>query len=111
MIFTGQTIKADEALRIGLVNEIYPQNELMENAKKIADNIGKNIVHAVKNSKNAINDGLQVNIDKAIEIEERLFGDCFENKEQQEAMNNFLHKGKTKNKNKEQNIYKLVCAS
>ena len=111
MIFTGQTIKADEALRIGLVNEIYPQNELMENAKKIADNIGKNIVHAVKNSKSAINDGLQVNIDKAIEIEERLFGDCFENKEQQEAMYNFLHKGKVKTKNKEQNIYKLICAS
>ena len=111
MIFTGQTIKADEALRIGLVNEIYPQNELMENAKKIADNIGKNIVHAVTNSKSAINDGLQVNIDKAIEIEERLFGDCFENKEQQEAMYNFLHKGKVKTKNKEQNIYKLICAS
>ena len=111
MIFTGQTIKAEEALRIGLVNEIYPQNELMENAKKIAANIGKNIFHAVKNSKNAINDGLQENIDKAIEIEERLFGDCFENKEQQEAMNNFLNKGKTKTKNKEQNIYKLVCAS
>ena len=111
MIFTGQTIKADEALRIGLVNEIYPQNELMENAKKIADNIGKNIVHAVKNSKSAINDGLQVNIDEGIKIEERLFGDCFENKEQQEAMYNFLHKGKTKTKNKEQNIYKLICAS
>ena len=111
MIFTGQTIKAQEALRIGLVNEIYPQNELMENAKKIADNIGKNIVHAVKNSKNAINDGLQVNIDKAIEIEEKLFGDCFENKEQKEAMNNFLNKGKSKAKNKEQNIYKLICAS
>ena len=111
MIFTGQTIKAQEALRIGLVNEIYPQNELMENAKKIADNIGKNIVHAVKNSKNAINDGLQVNIDKAIEIEEKLFGDCFENKEQKEAMNNFLNKGKSKTKNKKQNIFKLVCAS
>ena len=111
MIITGQTIKADEALRIGLVNEIYPQNELMANAKKIADNIGKNIVHAVKNSKSAINDGLQVNIDEGIKIEERLFGDCFENKEQQEAMYNFLHKGKAKNKNKEQNIYKLVCAS
>ena len=111
MIFTGQTIKAAEALRIGLVNEIYPQNELMENAKKIADNIGKNIFHAVKNSKNAINDGLQVNIDKAIEIEEKLFGDCFENKEQKEAMNNFLNKGKSKVKNKEQNIYKLICAS
>ena len=36
MIFTGQTIKADEALRIGLINEVYPQKELLKNAKKIA---------------------------------------------------------------------------
>ena len=56
MIFTGQNIKADEALRIGLVNEIIPQNELLDKAKKIAENIGKNIGHAVKNSKKAINE-------------------------------------------------------
>ena len=43
MIFTGQTIKADEALRIGLVNEVIPQNELLAKAKKLAENIGKNI--------------------------------------------------------------------
>ena len=109
MIFTGQTIKAQEALRIGLVNEIYPQNELLANAKKIAENIVKNIAHAVKNSKEAINDGLQVDMDKAIEIEEKLFGDCFETNEQREAMDNFLHKGKSKKQ--KQNIYKLVCTA
>ena len=109
MIFTGQTIKAQEALRIGLVNKIYPQNELLANAKKIAENIVKNIAHAVKNSKEAINDGLQVDMDKAIEIEEKLFGDCFETNEQREAMDNFLHKGKSKKQ--KQNIYKLVCTA
>ena len=108
IIFTGQTINAEEALRIGLVNAIFPQNELMNEAKKLAQNIGKNILNAVKNSKRAINDGLQVNIDNAIEIEEKLFGDCFENREQIEAMNNFLNKGKSKSK---QNIYKLKCAA
>ena len=106
MIFTGQTIKADEALRIGLVNEVIPQNELLAKAKKLAENIGKNIGHAVKNSKKAINDGLQVNMDKAIVIEEKLFGDCFETNEQIEAMDNFLHKGK--DKKQKQSIYKLI---
>ena len=96
MIFTGQTIKAQEALRIGLVNEIYPQNELLANAKKIAENIVKNIAHAVKNSKEAINDGLQVDMDKAIEIEERLFGDCFETEDQRAGMGNSLEKDKSK---------------
>ena len=110
MIFTGQNIKAEEALRIGLVNEIVPQKELLDRAKKIAETIAKNGSNAVKNAKKAINDGLQVNeMEKAIEIEEKLFGDCFETNEQIEAMNSFLNKGK--NKKEKQNIYKLICAS
>jgi len=96
IIFTRHIIDAKEALRIGLVNEIFPQNELMKEDKKIAQNIGKNILIEVKNSKRAINDGLQANIDNSIEIEEKLFGGCFENTEQIEAMNNLLNKGKSK---------------
>ena len=98
MIFTAKNIKADEALRIGLVNAIYPQNELLNEAKKLALEIAKNGPNAVKNSKKAINEGIQVDIDKGIEIEENLFGECFENSEQIEGMKNFLDKGK-KNKN------------
>jgi len=94
MIFTGRNIKADEALRIGLVNAIYPQSELLNEAKKLALTIAKNGPNAVKNSKKAINDGMQVDIDKAIVIEEKLFGDCFERSEQIEGMRNFLEKGK-----------------
>ena len=58
MIFTAQNIKADEALRIGLVNAIYPQNELLNEAKKIALAIAKNGKNAVINSKKAINEGI-----------------------------------------------------
>ena len=96
MIFTAQNIKAEEALRIGLVNAIYPQNELLGEAKKLALSIAKNGPNAVKNSKKAINEGIQVDIDKAIQIEEKLFGDCFETSEQVEGMKNFLEKGKKK---------------
>ena len=98
MIFTGQNIKADEALRIGLVNAVYPQNELINEAKKLALSISKNSKNAVKLSKKAINDGLQVDIEKGIKIEERLFGECFENPDQKERMKNFLEKGKKKDK-------------
>ena len=45
---------------------------------------------AVRNCKKAINDGLQVNIDEAIVIEEKLFGDCFETEDQKAGMGNFL---------------------
>jgi len=96
MIYTARNIKADEALRIGLVNAVYPQNELLNEAKKLAETIARQAPIAVRNSKKAINDGLQVDMDKAIEIEERLFGDCFETEDQRAGMGNFLEKDKTK---------------
>jgi enoyl-CoA hydratase len=101
MIYTGQNIKAEEALRIGLVNAIYPQNELLNEAKKLALTIANNGPNAIKNCKKAINEGMQVDIDKAIQIEEKLFGECFETSEQIDGMNNFLNKGK-KGKSEEQ---------
>ena len=103
MIFTGQNIKADEALRIGLVNAVYPQNELLNEAKKLANTIAKNGQNAVKNSKKAINEGIQMDIDSALEIEERLFGDCFQSDEQVDRMKQFLEKGKKK-KDKSKNL-------
>jgi flavin reductase (DIM6/NTAB) family NADH-FMN oxidoreductase RutF len=96
MIYTAQNIKAEEALRIGLVNAIYPQNELLNEAKKLAEAIVKNGPNAIKLSKKAINEGIQVDMDKAIEIKEKLFGECFETSEQREGMQNFLNKSKNK---------------
>jgi enoyl-CoA hydratase len=94
MIYAAYNIKADEAHRIGLVNAVYPQAELMEQALKMANKIAKNAPIAVRASKKAINDGLQVDMDKAIEIEEKLFGSCFETEDQQEGMKAFLEKRK-----------------
>lgn len=90
MIYTAFNIKAEEALRIGLVNAIYPQDELLAAAKKMAAKIAANAPIAVRASKKAINDGLQVDMDKAIVIEEKLFGDCFETEDQKAGMGNFL---------------------
>lgn len=90
LIYTARNIKADEALRIGLVNAIYPQDELMAAAKKMASTIAANAPIAVRNCKKAINDGLQTNIDDALVIEEKLFGDCFETEDQKAGMGNFL---------------------
>ena len=97
MIYTARNIKADEALRIGLVNAVYTQEELLPAAKKMAAGIAKNAPIAVRNCKKAINDGLQVDMDAAIVIEEKLFGDCFETHDQKEGMSAFLEKRKEKN--------------
>lgn len=94
MIYTGRNIKADEALRIGLVNAIHTQEELMPAAEKMAAGIAKNAPIAVRNCKKAINDGLDAAMDDAIVIEEKLFGDCFESYDQKEGMAAFLEKRK-----------------
>ena len=92
MIYTARNIKADEALRIGLVNAVYTQDELMAAAEKMAAGIAKNAPIAVRNCKKAINDGLDADMDEAIVIEEKLFGDCFESYAQKEGMAAFLEK-------------------
>ena len=96
MIYSARNIKADEALRIGLVNAVYKQDELLPAAKKLAQTIAQNAPIAVRNCKKAINEGMQVDIDKAIVIEEKLFGDCFESEDQRAGMGNFLEKDKSK---------------
>lgn len=94
MIYSARNIKADEAYRIGLVNAVYSLEELMPAAKKLAATIAKNAPIAVRNCKKAINDGLQTDMDEAIVIEEKLFGDCFESYDQKEGMAAFLEKRK-----------------
>ena len=96
MIYSARNIKADEAYRIGLVNNVYPLEELIPAAKKLASIIASNAPIAVRNCKKAINDGLQVDIDSAVVIEEKLFGDCFETEDQKAGMANFLEKDKEK---------------
>ena len=96
MIYTAKNIKADEAFRIGLVNDVYPQAELLNEAKKMDEQIASQAPITVRNAKKAINDGLQVDMDKAIVIEEKLFGDCFETEDQKSGMGNFLEKDKSK---------------
>lgn len=96
MIYTARNIKADEALRIGLVNAVYPAEELMPAALKMAAGIAANAPIAVRNCKKAINEGLDVDMDAAVVIEEKLFGDCFETHDQKEGMGAFLEKRKEK---------------
>ena len=92
LIYSARNIKAPEALSIGLVQAVYPAEELMPAAEKLAGRIAGNAPIAVRACKKAINDGLQVGMDEAIVIEEKLFGSCFETKDQKNAMGAFLEK-------------------
>ena len=103
LIYTARNIKAAEALRFGLVNQVVSaevdeagnvtktaQEAVVAAAKKMAAGIAMQAPIAVRNCKKAINEGLNVDMDQAIVIEEKLFGDCFETEDQQAGMGNFL---------------------
>ena len=94
LIYSARNIKADEALRIGLVNAVYPAEELMAAAEKLAETIARNAPIAVRACKKAINEGLEQPMDEAIVLEEKLFGSCFETEDQKEGMGAFLEKRK-----------------
>lgn len=96
MIYTGRNIKAQRAYEIGLVNTVVTQDELLPYVLKVANSIAQNAPIAVSYAKKAINDGLQVDIDQAIDIEVDIFSQCFDTEDQSYGMQCFLNKEKHK---------------
>lgn len=94
LIYTGKVVKADEALRIGLVNEVVPQAELMDRAMEVANQIAANAPFAVKAAKLCINREWDMDADEAIRYESGVFGQCFATEDQKNGMKAFLEKGK-----------------
>ena len=85
-------IKADEAYRIGLVNKVVEPEMLLDEAKVMAGKIIKNAPIAVAQCKEAINRGMQMDIDDAIAFEAEAFGLCFATADQKEGMTAFIEK-------------------
>ncbi len=94
MIYTGKVIRADEALRIGLVNAVYEPEELMDKAMEMAQMMLKNAPVAISLAKQSINEGYDLDADGAIGLENKLFGKCFATSDQKEGMDAFLNKRK-----------------
>lgn len=92
LIFTCDKVKAPEAKELGLVNTVVPQAELMDYCKEMAKKIIKNAPLAVAYSKQAINNGLDVDLSTGVEIEASLFGMCFATEDQKEGMSAFVEK-------------------
>ncbi|MCY6369764.1 short-chain-enoyl-CoA hydratase [Clostridium ganghwense] len=94
LIYTANIIKAEEAYRIGLVNKVVEPEQLLDEAKKLANKIASNAPIAVSLCKQAINRGMQVDMDTAINIEAEVFGECFSTEDQKDAMVAFVEKRK-----------------
>ncbi|PVV13792.1 MAG: enoyl-CoA hydratase [gamma proteobacterium symbiont of Ctena orbiculata] len=94
MIVSGRHVKADEALAWGLVNHVYPQDRLMQEALAMAEQILQKGPLAVRLSKQAIVRGQGLDLDSACQIESQSFGLCFSSDDQKEGMAAFLEKRK-----------------
>ena len=92
IIYTAKPITADEAYRIGLVNSVVEPEALMDAAYAMAKQIAKNAPIALKYSKEAIDKGMQTDIDSAISLENDLFALCFSTEDQKEGMKAFFEK-------------------
>ena len=101
LIFTADIIDAQEALRIGLVSTVVPGEELMDTAFAMAGKIAGNAQVAVRQSKAAIQKGMQCDIETGLAFEAQAFGLCFSTEDQTDAMTAFVNKEKiTSFKNK-----------
>lgn len=92
MIYTGKIIRADEALRIGLVNSIHEPEELMPAALEMAKKMLACAPVAISLAKQSINENYDLDAPSSLELESKLFGKCFTTADQKEGMAAFLEK-------------------
>ena len=94
MILTGDPIKAEEALRIGLVDKVVPTGEALNEAKAMAKRIMSRGPLAVQAAKRAIYEGMKVSLEEGISFEADCFSELCNTEDQKEGANAFLGKRK-----------------
>jgi enoyl-CoA hydratase len=94
MILTGQSIPAEEALRIGLVNKVVPIESLMEETKKIAKEIASKPPISIRAAKQAILRATDTTLETGLDYERNLFYSLFATEDAHEGMRAFLEKRK-----------------
>jgi len=94
LVFTGKPINANTAKEIGLVNHVFEQSSLMDEALKMAKTIAANSTLAVHMSKIAINKGRNADLDTGLGVELLAWRNCFSDPEREKRMTDFLNKSK-----------------
>src|SRR5258706_3287521 len=92
LILTGETISAQEAYRIGLVNEVVPAANLIARAETILKQMSANAPIAVKFSLEAANKGLETSQSEGLALEASYFGICAATEDKKEGTSAFLEK-------------------
>jgi enoyl-CoA hydratase len=94
MIFTGEKIDANTALQWGLVDFVFKDEELLQNATKIAHNILNKSSYAISKAKEVMNRGNFLDVESGVKIETDVFAQTFAFRDQKEGMKAFVEKRK-----------------
>ncbi|WP_019850214.1 enoyl-CoA hydratase/isomerase family protein [Desulfitobacterium sp. PCE1] len=92
LIFSGDFINADEALRVGLVNKVVPADQLREETLKMAKRFAARGAVALHLAKSAIDEGLRMDLEAGMQYEHKCFSLLFATEDQKEGMRAFIEK-------------------
>ncbi|MBO8173563.1 MAG: enoyl-CoA hydratase/isomerase family protein [Bacillaceae bacterium] len=92
MILTGERIGPEEAEQLGILDGVYPEEQLFEEARKLADNISRHGSTSISYALRAINTGFLASAREGYRVEAELFGACFETEDKKERVRRFLEK-------------------
>jgi enoyl-CoA hydratase len=93
LVITGRQVKSDEALRIGLADEVVPNETLHERALALASLVAGGAVLAHAAMKRAIDEGMSTSLTEGLLLERRLFTDVFATDDSQVGVKSFLENG------------------
>jgi enoyl-CoA hydratase/carnithine racemase len=93
IIFTGRFVSAEEALRIGLVDEVVPAEEVYASARRRVERYVGGPAYAIRAAKEAIDRGLEVDLDTGLEIERMQFAGVFATRDRDIGMASFVEHG------------------
>jgi enoyl-CoA hydratase/carnithine racemase len=93
IVYTGRFVAAPEALAIGLVDKVVPDAEVYQAARDMVDRYAGGPAVALRAAKQAIDEGLDVDLDSGLEIERLNFAGLFATEDQRTGMRSFVENG------------------
>lgn len=94
LLYSGELVGADEALRIGLVDEVVPHDTLMTRVRELAGQIAEKSPAALQFIKEAVRASVRMPLDEGVRLETALFGLAFSTEDKEEGVQAFLEKRK-----------------
>ncbi|NEA57863.1 enoyl-CoA hydratase/isomerase family protein [Streptomyces sp. SID13666] len=98
LIFTGRMVKAEEALAIGLVDKVVPAEQVYAEARAWAERLARGPAYALRAAKEAIDGGLETDLETGLTIERTLFAGLFATADRETGMRSFVEDGPGKAK-------------